>query len=201
MQRLPTAHRRADGDKVPGETRRDETGGRIRMTSKLYRWLALFAAVLLLAAACSSSGDGDSADDTTTTTEAEADDDGGDGDDEGGEQTLTVTPDTGLTGGEVVSIEASGYTPGIALGINQCADENDPDNGVEATGAADCDLGGIVSVEADADGNVSAEFTINAGPFGEAMHVCDATHDNVISVGELVPDPDAERATVVIMCA
>ena len=183
------------------------------MTSRLYRWLALLAAVLLLAAACSSDGDGDAADDTTTT--AEAEDDAGDEEADGEEgadgPTMTVTPDTGITSGQTVIIEASGFTPGLTLGITQCAAEADPDNeiGDGETESGDCDLAGIAAVEVDDDGNAvdpdtgstMLEYSVNTGPFGENMRVCDADHDDTLAVGELVDAPDAERATADIMCA
>jgi hypothetical protein len=54
-------------------------------------------------------------------------------------------------------------------------------------------------VTSDADGNVSTTYVVAAGQNmidnTAAGVTCDATHDCVVSVGELVPDPDAQRIT------
>lgn len=110
------------------------------------------------------------------------------------EPSLTVTPDSGLSGGQEVALAGSGFSPGVGLGITQCADEEDPDNGIESTEQGDCDIRAIAPVDADARGRVSATYTVSAGPFGENGHVCDATHDCVLALGQLSPEPDAERA-------
>ncbi len=174
--------------------------------------LALVAVVALIGAGCSDDDDGDDATTTTqeratTTTEPEGEREAGSfscsesiPDCEG-----TVSPSEGLTDGATVSIQGSGFTPDLSLGVTQCADENDPDNEVEMTGAEDCNLRGIGNTTADADGNVSVEFTVAAG---QTMidntadgRTCDAEHDCVVSVGELVPDPDAERITFTLKFA
>jgi len=111
----------------------------------------------------------------------------------------TITPFEGLTDGQEVTIEVSGFEPGTTLGITQCVSELDPDNGVETTGAEHCNLRGIGNTAADDTGSVSATFNVAAGATMEANTeagvTCDAEHDCVVSVGELVPDPDAQRVT------
>jgi hypothetical protein len=111
----------------------------------------------------------------------------------------SITPSEGLADGDEVTIEASGFEPNLNLGLTQCADENDPDNGVEVTGGDNCNLRAIGQVTSDADGNVSTTYNVSAGQTlidnTAAGNTCDAEHDCVVSVGELVPDPDAQRIT------
>ena len=173
------------------------------------------AVVLMVAAGCSSddSGEDDAASDTTaaaeetttsvadtTTTTAAVT---APGEAECGETvpdcTGSVTPAEGLADGDEIAIEATGFEPNLDLGITQCASEGDPDNNMETTGAEHCNLR-AVGVRGDrADGAVSTTYVVAAGQTmttnTEAGVTCDAEHDCVVSVGELVPDPDAQRVT------
>jgi hypothetical protein len=182
------------------------------------RLLVLLAVVALFAAACGDDGGGSASDDdTTTTTEAEetttttADDSGERAAGEFGcsdsipDCSGTIEPAEDLTDGSAVTIEASGFTPNLDLGVTQCVDTNDPDNGLEETTADDCNLRNIGTTQSDAEGNVSVEFNVTAGQTmvdntGNGV-TCDATHDCVVSVGQLVPDPDAERVTFTVKFA
>jgi hypothetical protein len=173
--------------------------------------LAGLAVVLLIAAGCGDDGGGEEETDdtegtTTTTTEAVTTTTSGEfaaGEFDCSESVPdcdgSISPAEGLADGDEVSIEASGFEPGTALGLTQCIDENDPDNGVETTGAEHCNLRGIGNVTADDNGDVLATFNVVAGASMEANteggYTCDATHDCVVSVGELVPDADAQRIT------
>ena len=173
------------------------------------------AVVLMVAAGCSSddSGGDDAASDTTaaaeetttsvadtTTTTAAVT---APGEPECGETvpdcTGSVTPAEGLADGDEIAIEATGFEPNLDLGITQCASEGDPDNNMETTGAEHCNLRAVGSVTSDADGAVSTTYVVAAGQTmttnTEAGVTCDAEHDCVVSVGELVPDPDAQRVT------
>jgi hypothetical protein len=173
------------------------------------------AVVLMVAAGCSSddSGGDDAASDTTaaaeetttsvadtTTTTAAVT---APGEAECGETvpdcTGSVTPAEGLADGDEIAIEATGFEPNLDLGITQCASEGDPDNNMETTGAEHCNLRAVGSVTSDADGAVSTTYVVAAGQTmttnTEAGVTCDAEHDCVVSVGELVPDPDAQRVT------
>jgi Neocarzinostatin family len=173
------------------------------------------AVVLMVAAGCSDddSGGDDAASDTTaaaeetttsvaetTTTTAAVT---APGEPECGETvpdcTGSVTPAEGLADGDEIAIEATGFEPNLDLGITQCASEGDPDNNMEATGAEHCNLRAVGSVTSDADGAVSTTYVVAAGQTmtdnTEAGVTCDAEHDCVVSVGELVPDPDAQRVT------
>ena len=180
------------------------------------RWLLGVAVVALLAASCSDDGGDDTAAedteapaetttsvaDTTTTTVAAL----APGEAECGETvpdcTGSAPPAEGLADGDEVTIEATGFAPNLDLGITQCVAEGDPDNGVETTGAEHCNLRAIATVTSDADGNVSATYAVSAGQTmidnTEGGVTCDATHDCVVSVGELVPDPDAQRVTFLL---
>jgi hypothetical protein len=178
------------------------------------KWLLGLAVVLMVAAGCGGDDSGDDAAsdttaaaeetttsvaDTTTTTAAVT----APGEAECGETvpdcTGSVTPAEGLADGDEITIEATGFEPNLALGITQCASEGDPDNNMETTGAEHCNLRAVGSVTSDADGAVSTTYVVAAGQTmtdnTEAGVTCDAEHDCVVSVGELVPDPDAQRVT------
>jgi len=181
------------------------------------RWLLGLAVVMSLAASCSSDDSGDDAAsdttaaadttttsvaDTTTTTVATFEPGVAQCAPSTPDCTGTVTPAEGLVDGDEVTIEAGGFNPGLSLGITQCADEGDPDNGIDTTGAEHCNLRDIGTVESDADGNVSGTYVVSAGQTmidnTEAGVTCDAEHDCVVSVGELIPDPDAQRVTFLL---
>lgn len=113
-----------------------------------------------------------------------------------------VTPATGLVDGDVVTIVAKGFSKKISLGIVQCVDPDDPDNGLDEGELAgvDCDTAATTAVKANKKGKVKAERAVSAGPFGATNRVCDATHDCLISVTELTAS-DAERVTFKITFA
>lgn len=169
--------------------------------------LALVALIAVAAVGCSDDDDGgDATDDTeapaeeaTTTTEAATAPGEADCSDTTPGCSGSASPAEGLADGDEVTIEASGFDPNLDLGVTQCISEEDPDNGVETTGAEHCNLRDIAAVTSDAEGNVSTTFTVAAGQTmidnTEAGVTCDAEHDCVVSVGELIPDPDAQRVT------
>ena len=184
--------------------------------SRLGSCLAAVAVLLILAAGCGGDDSGDDDDaatdttaapaetttsvaDTTTTTAAVT----APGEAECGETvpgcTGSATPAEGLVDGDEVTIEATGFDPNLDLGITQCVSEGDPDNGVETTGAEHCNLRAIGTVTADDTGAVSTTYVVSAGQTmidnTEGGVTCDAEHDCVVSVGELIPDPDAQRVT------
>jgi len=184
------------------------------MSKQWGRWLAPLAVMTLILAAC---GDDDGDDDAADTTEeaADATDEDAtettDAEEAGGPGSFgcsdsipdcegTITPAEGLADGTTVSITASGFTPDTTLGVTQCADADDPDHGIDGdTTADDCNLRNIGNTAADAEGNVTVDFAVTAGQtFADNSgggRTCDATYDCVVSVGELIPDPDAERIT------
>ena len=147
------------------------------MTKQL-RPILVLAVVTLVLAACGSSGGSTSSDTTTTkpkststTTKAPA-------------QTVTITPSTGLTDGQTVTVVGKGYTPGAQnIGANECADKGDQ------TGAGDCDLGGTKTAIPDSSGTVTFQFVVKKGPFGANQIICTGDTKCLISVSELVASP------------
>jgi len=147
------------------------------MTKQL-RPIVVLAVVTLVLAACGSSGGSKSSDTTTTkpkststTTKAPA-------------QTVTITPSTGLTDGQTVTVVGKGYTPGAQnIGANECADKGDQ------TGAGDCDLGGTKTAIPDSSGTVTFQFVVKKGPFGANQIICTGDTKCLISVSELTASP------------
>ena len=147
------------------------------MTKQL-RPILVLAVVTLVLAACGSSGGSTSSDTTTTkpkststTTKAPA-------------QTVTITPSTGLTDGQTVTVVGKGYTPGAQnIGANECADKGDQ------TGAGDCDLGGTKTAIPDSSGTVTFQFVVKKGPFGANQIICTGDTKCLISVSELTASP------------
>ena len=104
----------------------------------------------------------------------------------GAAQHATVTPATGLRSGQKVLVQASGFSPGEALVVTQCAAKG------TATGPGDCNLTSMQSVTADAGGRVRAEFTVSKGPFGANNVVCGAAQACLISVTQAALSPTQE---------
>ena len=145
-------------------------------------WVSMFAmgaVVVLFAAACSSSSDSSGDNNTTSTTkEAKA------------EPSATAEPTTDLTEGQEVSVSAEGFTPGLSLGINECAELND-----DGVGGDDCNLGGIGILEIGDDGTGTGTIAVISTDIGANAHDCSNPDTRCfLSVGELIPDDDAERA-------
>jgi hypothetical protein len=162
------------------------------------RFTVLGAALLIVAlAACGSSGSDKAADTsadsttastatptlpaTTTTTEAV----------DPNAPTIEVTPTTGLTDGQMVTVTGKNWTAGTKIGITECLDKGD------ATGAADCNLAGIAPTIklVPADGTYSGQYAVKLKP-SDAGDPCSATVACVLSLGQLVegdtPHPSLE---------
>ncbi len=101
-------------------------------------------------------------------------------------QRVTVTPATGLESTQKVLVQASGFSPGEALVVTECANKG------TATGPGDCDLTGMQSVAADASGLVKVEITVRKGPFGTNNIVCGPAQACLISVTQATPTPTQE---------
>ncbi len=142
------------------------------------RLIVMIGVMALVLAACGSSGGSKSSSpdtkaksSTTTTTAAPA-------------QTVTITPSTGLTDGQTVTVVGKGYTPGAQnIGANECADKGDQ------TGAGDCDLGGTKTAIPDSAGTVTFQFVAKKGPFGANQIICTGATTCLISVSELTASP------------
>ena len=147
-----------------------------QMNKRLGPILAVGIAALVLAACGSSSSKSSDTTttkpkSTTTTTKAPA-------------QTVTITPSTGLTDGQTVTVVGKGYKPGAQnIGANECADKGDQ------TGAGDCDLGGTKTAVPDASGTVTFQFVVKKGPFGANAIVCTGAIKCLVSVSELTASP------------
>ena len=101
-------------------------------------------------------------------------------------QHATVTPAAGLRSGQKVLVQASGFSPGEALVVTQCAAKG------TATGPGDCNLTSMQSVTADASGRVRVEFTVSKGPFGANNIICGPGQACLISVTQATPSPTQE---------
>jgi hypothetical protein len=110
-------------------------------------------------------------------------------------QTITITPNTGLTDQQAVAIVGKGYTAGKTYGITECADKGN------ATGAGDCNLRGIKVATADATGTVNASFPAAKGPFGSNNIVCSASQACLISVATAGSANPSELASLNITFA
>jgi len=146
------------------------------------RVLGVIGVVALVLVGCSSDdkdSGGSGGDGTTTTTKAKED-----------TPTATATPTTDLTSGATVTVTVKGFKAGLTLGLNECASTNDSE-----VGADDCDLGNIKTLTVGADGTGTGTTTPTSGPIGKNAHMCTAAGTRCfISVGELVEDPNAQRA-------
>jgi len=85
-----------------------------------------------------------------------------------------------------VLVQASGFSPGEALVVTQCAAKG------AATGPGDCNLTSMQSITADSSGRVSVEFTVSKGPFGANKIVCGPAQACLISVTQATLSPTQE---------
>lgn len=103
--------------------------------------------------------------------------------------TISVSPATGLTGGQEVTVTASGFGAGDTLIFAQCA--------AGASGQDGCAAGGAVTKKADANGGATATLKIAVGPVGTKGGVCDAGHPCEVAVTDLSTIGQAGGPTVV----
>jgi hypothetical protein len=102
----------------------------------------------------------------------------------------SVTPTTGLTDGQTVTVTVSKFKAGLTLGINECAQK-----GQAAVDAPDCALDHIATLKVGADGTGTGTSKVYSSNIGAKKHDCaDPTTRCFISVGELSADPKAQRA-------
>lgn len=81
---------------------------------------------------------------------------------------ITVTPNTGLSDGDSVTVAGTGYTAGATVAVLECAK-------TPATASTDCDLTAIATNTATvgADGTFSKAITVHTGTIGTGT--CDST--------------------------
>jgi dienelactone hydrolase len=95
-----------------------------------------------------------------------------------GNLSATATPSSGLTDAQTVTVHWTGYAPGTAVNILECA-KNPP------TAAGDCDLHGAQLLHPDPTGSGSLPLVVRTGAIGTGGGMCDATHPGcVIAVNE-----------------
>lgn len=79
--------------------------------------------------------------------------------------TATANPSSGLSDGQVVQVEASGFAPNETLWVGQCADIS-PDTSV-----------------CDSEGRPSVSFTTDAGGNGSTSYTVHRTYDGYVVLG------------------
>lgn len=95
-----------------------------------------------------------------------------------GTQSVTVTPADGLHDGQIVRVQAAGYTPGSSLAVVECS-------AVAAATSADCDIADAHFVSASAEGTIDVSIPVIVGPFGLHRLECDAPPGCIISVADV----------------
>ena len=103
-----------------------------------------------------------------------------------GSQAVTVTPDTGLTSGQRITVTGSGFSSNEALVVTQCAAKG------ASTGPGDCNLGGMATTASDASGHVQVDLVVTKGPFGANAIVCSAAQPCLVSVTQATLSPTEE---------
>ncbi|MGR6998926.1 neocarzinostatin apoprotein domain-containing protein [Yinghuangia aomiensis] len=102
--------------------------------------------------------------------------------------TVSVSPATGLTGGQEVTVTAAGFGAGDTLIFAQRA--------AGASGQDGCAAGGAVTKKADANGGATATLKIVVGPVGTKGGACDAAHPCEVAVTDLSTIGQAGGPTV-----
>jgi hypothetical protein len=81
--------------------------------------------------------------------------------------TITLTPDIGLTNGQVISLLGSGFTPGASLAAVEC--------NVSASGVAGCDTSSIDPITVTSSGTFTTTFSVMTGTIGNGTCGISAT--------------------------
>ncbi len=104
---------------------------------------------------------------------------------------MVVSPSMGVTGGTEVTVSGEHFVPNSSLFIVQCTKGIKGKKG--ASGEGYCNIGNIVSVEADGSGNVPAtKFTLTAGAVGGNGTTCGTSKkDKICYVG--LGDPEGDK--------
>lgn len=106
-------------------------------------------------------------------------------------QSMTVSPSSGLKSGETVKVTASGFSHNEALVLTECANKG------KATGAGDCDLSNLKSVESNSSGEVHTTYSVTKGPFGSKKIVCATPKACILSVTQATPSPTQDATAVI----
>ncbi|MGH9080276.1 MAG: neocarzinostatin apoprotein domain-containing protein [Acidimicrobiales bacterium] len=100
----------------------------------------------------------------------------------------SVTPATGLSDGETVTVQWSGYTPGGVVNVLQCSTVD-----LTSASSAGCDFSNAKILHPDPKGNGSLTLEVVTGIVGNG--VCDATHPgcSIVVNNSSSTDPSASR--------
>ncbi len=99
---------------------------------------------------------------------------------------MTLTPATGLRDKQVIRVTATGFSPGEALQVIECADKG------ASTGPGDCNLSGMQSATSDPNGRISTQLQMVRGPFGASNIVCSKQNPCLVSVTQASLSPTEE---------
>jgi dienelactone hydrolase len=95
-----------------------------------------------------------------------------------GNRLATVTPSTGLSEGQTVTVRWSGFAPGQSVNVLECA-KSPP------RAAGDCDLQTGLLLQPDPTGTGTLTIVLHTGAIGSGGGLCDAAHLGcVIAVNE-----------------
>lgn len=110
------------------------------------------------------------------------------------EPAVSVSPSSGLTDGQTVTVTASGFTAGTTRSVVQCA--------AQVAGQDDCNVAGVKFINIGADGSGSIEFAVVAGdsvfPSGKG---CTADSPCLITVAEPVAQPTESAGAQITFAA
>jgi len=103
-----------------------------------------------------------------------------------GQPAVRLTPHIGLHDRQLIQVRGTGFTPGQAYTVIECAQKG------AKTGPGDCNLPGMLTATADKDGVVQVRLEVLAGPFGANRIVCSARQTCLISVTQASLSPTEE---------
>lgn len=102
------------------------------------------------------------------------------------QQVAVAHPATGLVEGQSITVTGRGFSPGKGLVVVECLDRG------TATGSGDCNMSALVSAQADAKGDVTAQLKVSKGPFGNPPVLCSQAHPCLVSITEAALSPTEE---------
>lgn len=92
------------------------------------------------------------------------------------EGVITVTPTSGLTAGQTVTVAGTGWNPGDSVGVAQCAAGTVPGPALRK----DCAQDTAKLLAVTADGTWTTDLPITVGPVGPGGKACNAGEKCVI---------------------
>jgi hypothetical protein len=104
---------------------------------------------------------------------------------------ITVTPNTGLSAGQVVSVVGTGYTPGLSLFAIECL--------ATATSITGCDTATATPATESATGTFTVAFSVVTGTVGTGT--CGTTSANLTCIIEVADQAQTNEAAAPITFA